>query len=108
VGNVWFRPGLVSPAASEGRNYGSLGSEEPGFEGLTFAIGDVHGYATHLDRLLERIESYAGSQGYRLVFLGDLINRGPQSAAVVKRVRDLQDARLGRVICLRAITSRCC
>ena len=51
-----------------------------------YAIGDVHGAARTLDRLLARIEADNAS---RLWFVGDLVNRGPDSAGVLRRVRDL-------------------
>lgn len=53
-----------------------------------YAIGDVHGEIDKLDRLLEYIRVDAarcGSQ-YKIVFLGDLIDRGPDSRAAVERV----------------------
>jgi serine/threonine protein phosphatase 1 len=45
-----------------------------------FAIGDVHG---HYDALMQLVQLMGLSSGDRLYFLGDLIDRGPQSAAVV-------------------------
>jgi serine/threonine protein phosphatase 1 len=54
-----------------------------------YAIGDIHGRLDLLDRLLGSIAEDAGrSPGRRLVvvFLGDLIDRGPDSRAVVERV----------------------
>lgn len=57
-----------------------------------YAIGDVHGRLDLLDVLLERIRldsaQREGGAATRLVLLGDLIDRGPQSAQVVRRVRD--------------------
>jgi serine/threonine protein phosphatase 1 len=46
-----------------------------------FAIGDIHGHAPLLEALLERIAQTPRLAGRRriVVFLGDLINRGPQS-----------------------------
>ena len=54
-----------------------------------YAIGDVHGRLDLLDRLLAyiRADDRARSRSHTVVlFLGDLIDRGPQSAAVVARV----------------------
>ncbi|MFC0218169.1 metallophosphoesterase [Pseudochelatococcus lubricantis] len=50
-----------------------------------FAIGDIHGHAPLLDDLLERIARTPRLPGKRriVVFLGDLINRGPQSIATL-------------------------
>jgi serine/threonine protein phosphatase 1 len=67
---------------------------------LTYAIGDVHGCAALLDALLERITDHAGDRPHRLVFLGDYIDRGPDSAAVLRTVSRLNWAEPERVICL--------
>jgi serine/threonine protein phosphatase 1 len=50
------------------------------------AIGDIHGEAGKLDRLLARLPLADKPQ---LVFLGDYIDRGPDSRAVVDTVRGL-------------------
>ncbi|MBF0589359.1 MAG: symmetrical bis(5'-nucleosyl)-tetraphosphatase [Magnetococcales bacterium] len=52
-----------------------------------YAIGDVHGCYGSLKRLLERI--HFNPQQDRLLFVGDLINRGPDSLDVVRFVQDL-------------------
>jgi serine/threonine protein phosphatase 1 len=57
-----------------------------------YAIGDVHGRLDLLDDLLMQIG--ADNAGRRpsattLLFLGDLVDRGPDSAGVVERVRKL-------------------
>ncbi len=57
---------------------------------VTF-IGDVHGWSDRLERLLPQATG-------RLVFLGDLIDRGPDAPAVLDRVHDLCAA--GRADCL--------
>lgn len=60
-----------------------------------YAIGDVHGRLDLLDELLGRIEAdNAGRDPARvtIVFLGDLIDRGPQSAQVVERLRRFHPA----------------
>lgn len=68
--------------------------------GLTYAIGDIHGCLGHLDALLWQIADHAEDQPRRLVFLGDYVDRGPDSAGVVARVRALEAAEPGRVVCL--------
>ena len=52
-----------------------------------FAIGDVHGEIEKLDQLLAYVREDARFNGgaYRIVFLGDLIDRGPDSRSVVER-----------------------
>ncbi|WP_114952884.1 metallophosphoesterase family protein [Sphingosinicella terrae] len=55
-----------------------------------YAIGDVHGCLDLLDSLLAKIEADAASREVRktyIVFLGDLIDRGPASAGVLDRLR---------------------
>ena len=55
-----------------------------------YAIGDVHGRLDLLDMLLERIEADSAGRRHRktfIIFLGDLIDRGPDSAGVVERLR---------------------
>ena len=51
-----------------------------------FAIGDIHGCADELRDLLGAISSFAaGMNGLkRLVYLGDLINRGPDNMGVLR------------------------
>jgi hypothetical protein len=52
--------------------------------GRTVIVGDVHGCAAELEALLDRI---AFSMGDRLVFVGDLIARGPDSIGVLDIAR---------------------
>ncbi len=58
-------------------------------EGCDAIIGDIHGEITALDSLLARIEATPRGRDRTLVFVGDLIDRGPDSVAVVQRVADL-------------------
>ena len=52
-----------------------------------WAIGDVQGCCAELDALLLRLRFNADRD--QLWFTGDLVNRGPQSLAALRRVRDL-------------------
>lgn len=65
-------------------------------------VGDVHGELDVLESLLARL-GYRGRdgghpEGRTLVFVGDLVDRGPKSLAVVERVRELVEA--GRARCV--------
>lgn len=53
----------------------------------TIIIGDVHGCSNALDVLLAQIKPKEGRD--RLVFLGDLFDRGPDSFGVLQRVMHL-------------------
>jgi diadenosine tetraphosphatase ApaH/serine/threonine PP2A family protein phosphatase len=61
--------------------------EKGAFMSLTYAIGDIHGALHKLQRLTARCEADAGGSARRYVFLGDYIDRGPDSAGVVGVLR---------------------
>lgn len=70
-------------------------------EALTYAVGDVHGHIERLVALLERCERYAAGREMRVIFVGDYIDRGPNSRAVLERLIDLQTRAPQRILCLR-------
>lgn len=64
----------------------------PGYR--AYAIGDIHGHLDLLDRLLADIRADHAARPLAagvLVILGDLIDRGPDSAGVVERLRTFHD-----------------
>ena len=52
-----------------------------------YAVGDIQGCLDSLDELLDQLPKEA-----RLIFLGDIINRGPRSLDSLRRVRNLIDS----------------
>lgn len=59
--------------------------------GPIYAVGDIHGQLGMLDDALARIEADGGA-GAQVVFLGDYVDRGPDSAGVIARLADGIDA----------------
>lgn len=69
-----------------------------------YAIGDVHGCYDLLRQLLDRIGEHSQSlppaRALHIVVLGDIVDRGPQSASVIELLHDLQK-RTGSLVVLR-------
>jgi bis(5'-nucleosyl)-tetraphosphatase (symmetrical) len=64
----------------------------------TYVIGDLQGCAHEAGLLLERIAADAHAvQDARILFVGDLINRGPESLAALRRMKALSESSGGRV-----------
>jgi serine/threonine protein phosphatase 1 len=57
---------------------------------MLYAVGDIHGELGKLERLLASLPL---EDGDRLVFLGDYVDRGPDSAGVVERLIALEQER---------------
>jgi serine/threonine protein phosphatase 1 len=75
------------PAVPEGRRY--------------YAIGDIHGRLDLFDTMIATIETeIAATPGldHRVILLGDLVDRGPDSAGVVERARQWQQTRKVRIL----------
>lgn len=56
----------------------------------TFAVGDVHGHLSMLREVLLQVEATA-APGDTLLFVGDYIDRGPESKGVVDEVLRLRE-----------------
>jgi serine/threonine protein phosphatase 1 len=68
---------------------------------LTYAIGDIHGSLGKLVRLLNHCIEHCGDNDFRLIFIGDYVDRGRKSAEVVKLLMETQAAAPEQVVCLR-------
>lgn len=69
---------LFAPSVGEGRR--------------VYAIGDIHGRLDLLVKLIGRIEADAAAREEaetHIILLGDLVDRGPDSAGVVRRAMEL-------------------
>ncbi|MEM9250640.1 MAG: metallophosphoesterase [Pseudomonadota bacterium] len=64
----------------------------PAPDRLTYVIGDIHGCAPQLRSLLARIAEDAADTPHDMIFLGDYIDRGPDSADVLRLLMTLDDA----------------
>jgi bis(5'-nucleosyl)-tetraphosphatase (symmetrical) len=58
-----------------------------------FAVGDVQGCAPSLKTLLKKLPKKS-----KLIFLGDLVNRGPDSLGALRQLKSLQES--GRAECI--------
>ncbi|PHQ98962.1 MAG: serine/threonine protein phosphatase [Marinosulfonomonas sp.] len=68
-----------------------------------YVIGDVHGCDALLQNLLQKIDSdrrINGREDAPLVLVGDFVDRGKNSAAVLENIKAQQEALPGQVICL--------
>ncbi len=63
----------------------------------TFVIADIHGCASTLDQLLKKISPNSAIDN--IIFLGDYIDRGPDSRQVVEKIISLK-AQFPRIITL--------
>jgi serine/threonine protein phosphatase 1 len=67
---------------------------------LTYAVGDIHGALHKLESLIARCRDHADGRPARFIFLGDYIDRGPQSAGVIRCLMELEAQMPGDVVAL--------
>jgi serine/threonine protein phosphatase 1 len=68
-----------------------------------YVVGDIHGRLDLLEQLLTKIHADIARRSARkvlIVFVGDLIDRGPSSAQVVERLRTYQHPKVRTVFLL--------
>ena len=58
----------------------------PAVNDIIYAITDVHGCRDLLERAYDRIVAHAEGRPARVIFLGDAIDRGPDSKGVIDRL----------------------
>jgi serine/threonine protein phosphatase 1 len=66
-----------------------------------YAVGDIHGRRDLFEKLIEAIEEddrTASLTDTTVILLGDLVDRGPDSAGVLERARDWQQQRHVRIL----------
>lgn len=59
---------------------------------LLYGIGDIHGCLSELKLLMSMIESDAGNKKAKIIFVGDYIDRGPDSKGVVDFLMNLKNS----------------
>jgi serine/threonine protein phosphatase 1 len=65
----------------------------------TFVVGDIHGDLAALESLLAKLPALASED--TLLFLGDYVDRGPDSLGVVERIRGLGAKLPAKLVTLR-------
>jgi serine/threonine protein phosphatase 1 len=93
-----FSSGGSKPSVALTTQTSSFAPKQP-----LYIIGDVHGCATLLDKMLDRIDVHGVTNNVinpMLILVGDYVDRGPQSAQVLERIYTLQQDTPERVICL--------
>ena len=96
-----FRSLLSSPAGDQPPAPKRAALPYPEF--ATYVVGDLHGRADLLERALDRIDEHVGRTGARnpqVVFVGNYIDHGPESAATLTRVWELSKELPQNVTCL--------
>ena len=66
----------------------------------TIAVGDIHGNLAALNDILDQIRDQIGQRD-TIVFLGDYIDRGPDSRACVDAILAFEQTVRAEVVCLR-------
>lgn len=100
---TWFLRSAEEVDAAEVRRV-PMWSDRRELRGPFDIVGDVHGCRSELDTLMRRLGwveeggEWRHPEGRTLVFVGDLVDRGPDSPGVLRRAMDL--VRAGRALCV--------
>jgi serine/threonine protein phosphatase 1 len=98
-----FFGGKSRPAQTPGSAAGAAAQDRPRPERPAYVIGDIHGRCDLLDLLLGLVDAHIGGSGSGdpdLVFLGDYVDHGPESAETLARLRELTRDFPENVVCL--------
>ncbi|WP_249779501.1 metallophosphoesterase [Bradyrhizobium sediminis] len=68
---------------------------------ITFAIGDIHGCFDELESLVAACDLLSEGKNARFVFVGDYVDRGPDTRKVIDFLMESQHREPDRFICLR-------
>lgn len=68
---------------------------------VTFAVGDIHGCLKKLIALLRSCDEIGQARKIKYVFLGDYVDRGPQTRGVVDLLIERQRRNPDGIVCLR-------
>lgn len=79
--------------STDWRDHGLAAPDRP-----LYAIGDIHGRSGALANLLDHLQTLSDPASCEIVFLGDLIDRGPDSLGVVRLAMDSATRFGGRTI----------
>ena len=84
-----------------GHHLSAKAAPEIGEAPLIYAIGDIHGSLQKLRDLMTLCEQHAEGRSATFVFLGDYIDRGPDSRGVIEALMALQSRQPDHVIALK-------
>ena len=84
-----------------GHHLSAKAAADIGESPLVYAIGDIHGSLQKLRDLMTLCAQHAEGRSATFVFLGDYIDRGPDSRGVIEALMALQSRQPDRVIALK-------
>jgi serine/threonine protein phosphatase 1 len=57
-----------------------------------YVVGDIHGCYDELKELYDKIVQHADLDAFKIIFVGDYVDRGPDSKSVINFVMNLQNS----------------